>query len=81
MNQPLPQRPAQVTSTVVMLGHNTCAQLVAFYGELLAEQEKKMQALAAQVGGAQQQLAMLAESLKAKDAEIAALKGLVSSER
>jgi hypothetical protein len=73
MNQQPPAR-QQVTSPIVSLAHNAQLSTVALYGELLSEQEKKMQVLVMQLGSAQQQCVLLSESVKAKDAQLEALR-------
>lgn len=79
MNTPMPPQRQQVSAPLVPLAHNACAQLVALYGEMLADQEKRLQMLAAQLGQAQTQCAQLAETIKNRDAQIIVLGNQVKS--
>ncbi len=69
----VPQQRSQVTSLLVTLAHNANVSIVALYGEMLSEQEKRLQQLAAQLGMAQQECAKLAAACTTKDAQIRAL--------
>jgi len=76
----LPSQPKLVASPLVLSAHNTLLTVVSHYGELLSEQERRLQAFAAQLAAAQQQCAQLTEACRGKDERIRALQDAVVSQ-
>ncbi len=79
MNAP-PTR-ASVTPALITLAHNAQCTTVALYGEMLSEQEKRLQQLTSLLGTAQQECAKLAAACATKDALIKRLESLTEKMR